>query len=522
MLNSGSNAKLMIIGLDGATFDLVMPWIKNNKLPVLKNLIKQGTISNLESTIPPITPVAWKTFMTGKNPGSHGTFDFYSIRPGTYERGLTMRSTRRSKTLWNELSKCGKKSCIFNVPHTYPPEKINGYLVSGFLTPSMESDFTYPKEFKKELLKKIPNYRIHERIPYSDLEDGKEKFLRELLEITDVHAKAAEYMISNLDWDFSMLYFKQTDSIGHFFWKYMDKSHPQYDKKESAKYENKILELYQQIEITISKICNTIDKTTNIIIMSDHGFGPFYGNFYVNNWLIKNRYMKLKKSAGSSIRRIMASIGVTPESVVQNLINIGINVKKIDSGSRIPFKRKSDYLKKIFLSFNDVDWSSTQAFSMGYYGPIYINKKGKYPMGIVGDKEYQKIRNEIINKLLLVKTPDGKSKLIDRIWLKEDLYRGEYLEHAPDIIFSMKNFTYASSGLFEFGSKKIFSKAITSKSGGHSLNGILVMHGPDFKKGYSLENAKIVDLFPTVLHLMGCQIPSDVDGKILLDAFKTN
>jgi predicted AlkP superfamily phosphohydrolase/phosphomutase len=519
MTDSKCKSKLMIIGLDGATFNVLMPWIKQNKLPTIAKIMQEGTISDLESTIPPITPVAWKSFMTGKNPGSHGTYDFYSIKPGTYERGLAMKFKRRSRTLWNVLSNNGKKCCIFNVPHTYPPEKVNGCLVSGFLSPGLESEFTYPREFKNKLLKEIPEYRMHERVPYSETDIGRERFLKEVFDITDVHARAAKFIMNEFNWDFFMMYFKQTDSIAHFFWKYMDKTHPLYDESAHGKYGTKILELYQKIDEIILSILKNLDDNTNIILMSDHGFGPHYGNFYINNWLLKNGYLRIKSSINSYLKSMMASIGFTPESLVKTLSNIGINVSKYKFDRKISFEKKSKLLKKLFLSLNDIDWNNSTAFSMGYYGPIYINLKNKFPKGNVSKgAEYDKIRKEIKNKLLNVKQSRESKNIVDNVWFKEELYDGEYLDEAPDIVLSINNFSYASSALFEFGSNRMFSRPITPKSGDHSLYGILMMRGPNIKENHRLRNAKIIDLFPTILHLLDCKLPNDVDGRVLFDS----
>ncbi len=509
----------MVIGLDGATFTLLHPWIKENKLPTMKKIMQEGTFSDLESTIPPITPVAWKSFMTGKNPGSHGTYDFYSLKPGTYERGLAMRLKRRSRTLWNILSNNGKKCCVFNVPHTYPPEKVNGCLVSGFLSPGLESEFTYPRDFKNKLLKEIPEYRMRENVQYSETDAGRENFLKEIFEITDIHARAAKFIMNEFNWDFFMMYFKQTDSIAHYFWKYMDKTHPLYDKNKNKKYGDKILELYQKIDGIISSILKNYDDA-HTIIMSDHGFGPHYGNFYTNNWLLKNGYLKIKSTISSYLKSQIASIGFTPEWFMETIHVMGLNTNKYKFDRTISFEKKNKLISNMFLSLKDIDWNNSTAFSMGYYGPIYINLKNKFPKGNVTKSQYDGLRKEIKNKLLDIEPSWKEKNIVNKVWLKEELYDGEYVDEAPDIIFSMNDFSYASSAFFEFGSNKIFSRPIKPKSGDHSLYGVLMIKGPDIKKGLSLETARIIDLFPTILHLMGCKIPSDIDGKVLLDALK--
>ena len=128
--------KVICIGLDGATFDLIRPWLSKGKLPNIGRIIKDGVWGELESVIPPVSAPAWTSFMTGKNPGKHGIFGFKKEKQGTYEELFVNRKLIKSETLWKCLSDVGKKVIVINVPLTYPPEEINGYLMSGMDTPS--------------------------------------------------------------------------------------------------------------------------------------------------------------------------------------------------------------------------------------------------------------------------------------------------------------------------------------------------------------------------------------------------
>jgi len=127
--------KVLVIGLDGATFDLIKPFAAQGQLPHLKKLMDAGAWSELSSTIPPVTASAWTSFMTGKNPGAHGLFDFMQRRKGSYDLVPVSSGERDGKTLWEVAGDAGRKVIVMGVPVTYPPTPVNGLLVTGMLTP---------------------------------------------------------------------------------------------------------------------------------------------------------------------------------------------------------------------------------------------------------------------------------------------------------------------------------------------------------------------------------------------------
>ena len=479
-------------------------------------------MSHLESTIPPITPVAWRSFMTGKNPGSHGSFDFYHMKPGSYDRVLATSFLKKSRTLWRILSDYGKKCVVFNVPHTYPPEKINGCIVSGFLSPSIHSEFTYPKDCKVKLLKNIPEYKIHSRLRYSEIKSTKEKFIDELFDMADIHIKAAQFLMNEYKWDFYMMYFRQTDIIQHYLWKYMDKNHPLFEKKESIKYGKKILEIYEKVDAFLSYILKRYTEQTNIIIMSDHGFGPSHEQFHINNWLFKYGYLKMKKTPHTILKQQLASLGLTKYSLQKLLSIFRSELRKDGSVKKSTVNMRETLLKTILLSLEDIDWGRTTAFSFGTCGQIYINVKDRFPKGNVKNVlEYEKIKSEIKKKILNMDGSKDSKKIIDKIWFKEDIYFGPYVKDSPDILFSPTDYSLSSS-YDELGSKRLISKPINDFSGSHRLDGILVMRGPNIKKECRIGRSQIIDLHPTIMHLFGCPVDYSPDGKILREALASS
>lgn len=504
--------RLLIIGLDGATFNLIDPWVQEGKLPTLGRIINSGVKATLQTTIPPITPCAWSSFTTGKNPGKHGIYDFYFLNENL-ELDANSAKTRLGKDFWETLSEHGKKCIVFNVPITYPPRKINGVMISGFTTPSLKSNFTYPPEFKDQFLKKIPHYQISENVVFTERATDQKRFLEEIKKLTDIQTEVAKWLMSSFDWDFFMVLFNSTDHAQHRYWHYLDRTHPKYEANKDL--ENAILEIYQQADTIINDLYyNTAPKDTSLIIVSDHGGGPFLKNVYLNNWLSQKGYLKLKNTPRVWLRRIIRSLSINPEALTKIAWNLGVG-KDIQ---RPALRKRTSILKKLrnlLLTFEDVDWQGTKAYSFGYYAPIYINTKERGWGGTIFGEEYHKIREEIKDRLEELADPKTGEKIVDKVYFKEELYSGPAVEKLPDLIFPMKNYSYGSSSTFPFGSNKLFGEAMILKTGDHRENGVFLAAGPKFSKNKTLKDSNIIDIAPTVLKFFGIKLPKDMDGKVI-------
>lgn len=192
---------------------------------------------------------------------------------------------------------------------------------------------------------------------------------------------------------------------------------------------------------------------------------------------------------------------------------------KIDLGKllkKAQLKKQKGQMNRFILTFKDVDWLKTKAYSFGYYGPIYINTKEKGWGGKVTEKEYFKLREKIKSQLEELVDPETGEKIADKIIFKEELYSGPLTSKLPDIIFLMKNYVYGSSSTFAFASNKTFTPPITMKSGDHRENGIFLAVGPVFSGKKIRKNISIIDIAPTVLKYFGITPPQDIDGKSLL------
>ena len=446
-----SSEKVFVLGLDGASPDLIDSLIGLGKLPTFKKLKESGVMGRLRTTIPPITGSAWSSFMTGKNPGKHGIFDFIHRREGTYDLAPINAKRREGRAFWSRASDAGKKVCIFNVPITYPPEEVNGVMVSGMLTPSNKTDYTFPPSLVKELDRITQGYQIHITESYS--KGKEERFLKHLEEVTEKRTRAMEYLFGLEDWDIFVAIFDGVDVIQHELWHCWDRNHFRHDRSQQ-KYSEAIPDYYAKMDGILKWV---LEKWTGpdkaLIVMSDHGAGPLHKLLYVNNFLRSRGFLELKTGGGASVRNLLFRAGVVPMTFYHLLLQMGLGRLK----KKARFGQKQSWLTPFFLSFRDVDWSRTKAYSIGSTaGQVYLNLKGREPMGIVQPgTESDEIREEIIKELKELVDQETGERVVEEIYRKEEIYSGPHLSEAPDIVFLPKGLKIAAFGEYEFASHRI-------------------------------------------------------------------
>lgn len=521
-------SKVFVLGLDGATFDLIEPWVDEGRLPNIREVMKEGAYGDLASAIPAHSAPSWSSFITGKNPGKHGIFDFAEHVANSYRVRFVNAICRKAESIWAILSKFDKRVGIINVPMTYPPEAVNGFLVCGVDAPGTESRFTYPDALSEEIENRFGEYILETGL-WSYIRRGQiDLAIRKQKEAIEKRFEVTKYLMHKYPWDFFVCVFTETDRAQHAFWKYMDPEHPLFDSKEARKYGNAILEVYQKLDGVIGYLLEALDEDTTLMIMSDHGAGPCgHKSIYLNNWLHSRGLLRFKDSDGGGSK------------VIQNLKRI-VYTELLSGTLRRMWKslprRKKDMVKRLIpdlrggmasrFFFSRIDMNRSKAYAEESKGFIWINLEGRDPKGTVRPgKEYEELRNYLRNELAGMRCPESGEPVVDNVFEREHIYWGDSVYKAPDLVVTFRSKGYVPGPSYRVDKDIVLElthnkfEADLRANARHEQNGILLLKGKHVKKNAVIKGAHIMDLAPTILHILGVPVPEDMDGKVLKDTF---
>jgi predicted AlkP superfamily phosphohydrolase/phosphomutase len=523
--------RVFMIGWDGATFDLIRPWVAEGKLPTLARLMGAGTHGPLRSTMPPWTFPAWTSFMTGQNPGKHGIFDFFRLRPGSYNLEYLNGSHRRSPTFWQLLSEAGRKVVSISLPCTFPPDRLaNGIMISGFDFPGegpgsfVDATGMHPPELYAELKQAVGPHPIDAAV-MKDVNAGRLGVaLQTILHTLRQKAATARYLLRQKPWDCFMILFGESDGTGHQFWRYCDPQSPLFEDRPDLR--DSLLRVYQELDRLAGELLNLIPPDTLVMMMSDHGFGGV-GDWviYPNAWLEEQGFVRLRRgpkpSAGLLNRLKMWGVAHLPAWFQRWL-----------------YRSCSGLLGRIEarVRFGMIDWAGTEAYfdENPYFPLIRINVKGRQPQGTVEPgTHYEAVRSRVIRVLESWRHPVTGAPIVEKALRREEVYSGPYVDQAADIIPQWAlhqgySYRFRSSAKAPAGvciervdpRRADAAQFYTGKSGTHREEGIFVAHGPGVvREGLSVTGARLIDLAPTLLHLLGVPVPADMDGRVLQEIF---
>ena len=497
--------KLLIIGIDGATFDLVRPWAAAGHLPHLNSLLQGGVHGDLASTLPPVTSPAWPTFMTGCNPGKHGVFDF--IQPQGADFSLVNSTKIRQPTIWQRLSHAGYRVGVLNVPVTYPPQAINGFMVTGILSPR-DGEICYPADLIGRYRARLGAYRVAPDVQYKA---GIERaYVEDIYDLIRSQGEWALTLMAEEKWDVLMVHFIALDIMMHALWRFMDENHPRH---EPGPFQHAIRDGYQLVDAYIGRMLKQLPEEAAVMVMSDHGFGPLRQIVNLNVFLMEEGLLRLKRDVMTRLKALAFHLGMTPAGVYHMVETMGLQ----NLATRVSKNTRNRVVGK-FLSFDSVDWSRTVAYSMGHVGQIYLNVAGREPQGIVTAADYEKRRQDVIDALGELRGDDGRP-LVSEIIVREETYHGPYSQFGPDIHVVLDDYNMIAFPLFATNNQ-IVTDQIRGDSGCHRREGIFSVQGPGIRQNEQLAEANILDLAPTILTLLGEPVPRTMDGRVLEEIFE--
>lgn len=458
--------RVLVVGLDCADPSLVFDQFAAH-MPNITRLRQQGLWGPLESTTPCITVPAWSSMLSSRDPGVLGFYGFrnradYSYGKLTTATGLAVKEKR----VWDYLSDAGKESVVVGVPQTYPVAPLNGHLVSCFLTPSLESQFTHPPEFRGEVLIHTDDQYMFDVKGFRT--DQKDWLLQQLIDMTEVRFKLLNQTITSKAWDFFMWVEMGVDRIHHGFWRYHDPKHRLYEA--GNRFENAIRDYYKMIDDRVGALLEKVDDDTAILVVSDHGVTRMDGGVCLNEWLWKNGWLAFKEPP--------------PDGKITRMEAL------------------------------EVDWSKTRAWGDGgYYGRVFLNLAGREPEGIIPPEAYNDTLNELEAALNTIEDAQTGQVVGAVCHRPSEIYQTAN-NYPPDFIVYFGNLHYRSIGSLGHGAFTIQENDTGPDDANHGQHGMFIWVDPSGKKG-RIEGHQLMDIAPTLLHQMGLAVPTQMQGRVI-------
>jgi predicted AlkP superfamily phosphohydrolase/phosphomutase len=475
--------RTLFIGMDGATFTVLDDLTAGSDpvMPFLAKVFREGARAKLRSTPNPLTPPAWVSLMTGRGPGHHGVFDFIRTEEKGDDVFFTLYDSRdcRVETIWSIASRQGMKVAALNFPFTAPPPAdLNGFLVPGFVPWRHLRRNCAPKGLY-DRLKTIPDFDPkelawdfeQEKQALDELsDDDRENWVRYHLPREMQWFRIAEYLQREEAPELMAVMFDGVDKLQHQAWLYID---PNQQKGELSDYHKRMralcMDYFRQLDSFIAKLVAQVGPDVQVFFASDHGFTATWEIVRINAFLHEKGYLHW------------------------------LEVPKTEAG-----KRREDSM------FAYLDWSKTVAYcgtpsSNGI--TIRVAKDGM--SGGVKPEEYDALRKRLIADLEDFKDPQSGERIVTEIHLREDVFPGDAMKNAPDLLLVLRDFGFVS-----IKNKAPAVEPRPSIAGTHHPDGVFLAYGPGIAPGAILDRRNIVDVASTLLHSVGLPVPEDFEGRV--------
>lgn len=486
--------RIFLFGVDGLTYRVLHPMMERGLLPNFQRLRDEGVEAILKSTTPPVTPPAWTSIATGLAPAKHGVYDFWDYEQtpdGPKARVLTHR--KGGKAVWNILSDWGKRVVVANIPLTYPPEPVNGIMLSGLMAPDMKANVTYPVSFKEELLEAVPDYRIDLNAAVSNGLLG--EVLTDTLEMTRERNKMLQLLLKK-PWDFFFIVYTGADRIQHMRWDEIMAFHP------SA------VEYYQLVDEALGMALAELGPEDVLMLVSDHGFQGVGRKFYMQEYLYRQGWLRMRGDE----RRNAQLFGIA-RAVVRKLGVQRIALPLYRRLRRKQIKHMAEQDHAAILP--NLDWPASKAWlqstsgELAGYADIYFDDS-------VTDAQI----DEFVATLREIRDPENGQPLAMEIHREDAFGSGPFAPARRHVVvLSGENTSmYTQLGRTSLWETRGIGKSVST--GIHHPDGVLYVYGAGVKKGATIAPTHVYDVVPTILSLMGVPLPEDLDGTAMTTPFE--
>ncbi|MBI4286098.1 MAG: alkaline phosphatase family protein [Chloroflexi bacterium] len=495
--------KVLVIGLDGATWDVILKYVEAGHLPAFDRLLRGGTWGSLRSTIPASTPSGWMSMVTGVNPGKHNIYGFFSF-DNPKRVAVTNHKTLKARAIWDYLGAGGLNVGMVNIPLTYPPVPVNGFMVSGMGTPGEKSTFAYPTALGAELIAKGYIVEAEGDAGLHLIGVSEEEYAQKVWQGLGKRAEASLDLMREHDWDFLMVVFTETDRMQHFYWENIGRTQG-----------DTILETYRRIDGIIAEMLNHVDKTTTVFLTSDHGFCSVKERLYINTFLMRLGLLRNKRSL---LVELLRKLGFTRQRLSPLMQRLARKIN-IDGLLKAIPRRLIEMVPSETFDLRQIDLTRTKVYYPFSSDGLKVNLRKRDPKGIVqSGNEYDSLLTYVIDKLNELRHPETGEKVFSHVFRRDEIYHGPYVKNALDIVFELQD-----NWLLGNFSDQVISTHLAEDgywSGKHAPSGIFLAWGPDIKQGTKIDGADVTDVTPTILHLMGLPVSENMDGRVLQDIFE--
>jgi predicted AlkP superfamily phosphohydrolase/phosphomutase len=515
---------LLVLGLDGACFDVIEPLVAAGRLPHLAAWTREGVCRPLRSTVPAMSFPAWSTFLTGRDPGQHGLFDFTQKLPGAYRIRFTNATDRAGATLFGRVSRAEGRVLALGVPATFPPEPVDGLLVAGFDAPvstgSGARSASDPALFRRiaervgpwmepDLDERAAEEGWHERAVERLLArvGRKKRFALEALRQLRAAAGGARP-------ELMCVVFSESDTVAHHFWRDHDPRSPRHDPQASPARRGAVAAVYEALDAACGEIRADFGEDALCVVLSDHGSGG-----------AARRVVHLGRHLAETGLMRRAGRGSGRDGLARGTRDLALRCLPPRAAQRI-FRRTRSAAARLESAarFGGIDWRGTVAFSeeVNTQPGIWINLSGREARGCVAPGDYERVREDTIAALLDWKLPGG-GPVVERAWRREEIHTGPYAQRAPDVVLELaEDEGYGlslvttpwqdreSASVRRLADYELGGGRGRGMNGTHRRDGIWIAHGEGGLAPGAAAHPALRDAAPTLLAAMG--IPSESEG----------
>lgn len=490
-------SRAVVIGLDGAAWHLIDPLIEAGMMPRLAAIKRRGASGILKSTVPTYTPPAWTSAVTGVNPGRHGIYGFFEGNAQSEHQVLVHAGKVKAPTLWEMTAAQGATAGIYNLPLSYPPQPLHGWMISGMMTPERGdhrmTGFGYPAEAERTVLEVEPDYIVDVSADWEA--DYKTTGLCDRMIVSlEQRYRVLDALLEHSPTDLVFSVLESPDRLQHVYYRYLDPADPLYESPEGRDMRPAIVGCYAAMDRIVGLLEDYAGAGGGVLVCSDHGFTAWEASVHTNALLERWGYLKMKTRARALQTGVARSLVPLAKRVLPH---------------RLARRAKG-------ATFAAVDWSQTKAFASPIpQQGVFVNVAGREPHGIVPPAELPGVKHDLAERFRALAGPDGRP-VTDHVYLAEDVFSGDCLAGAPDVLPVLKDHRYELDD--EVFHRAAFTDLRHLPRGVHHPDGIVIVAGPGAQRRDDLAGS-VLDVTPTLLYQAGLGVPEDLEGKVMSSAF---